>query len=269
MARTERRTFVVFTDADIDDTLTELKSILDTGGHALTGTEFPNDPIPLSANPSSSLPTRYTITYWEEIDLYEDDPQLPEPDKQQLLETTRTILTESNPDITELTSRKIDIEHTSGGMRAITPTLPVTSLHDHHETLQWGFLIPVTTGLSYSLKTGGIASETTLLEGIFIPLNRPVTDDGDDLLEELIAANQRRPGKRERHNEVPIYMPATDQWDQIQAAMDFTFEYVRHPPGYPRRDEGYIWIELTDTGDDDWMDRLQGETIGLLYPNSD
>lgn len=269
MARTERRTFVVFTDADIDDTLATLESILDTGGHALADAEFPDDPLPVSTDPSSTLPTRYKITYWEEIDIYEDDPQIPERDKEQLLDIVRTILSESNPDITEFASRKIDIEHTTGGMRAITPTLPVTSLHDNHETLQWGILLPVTTGLSYSLKTGGIASETTLLEGIFIPLNRPVTDDGDDLLDELILANQRRPGKRERHNEVPIYMPATDVWEKIQDTMGFTFDYVRNPSGYPRRDEGYIWIELTDSGPHDWMDRLHGETIGLLYPNSD
>lgn len=269
MARTERRTFVVFTDADPDETLTALESILDTGGHALADAEFPDDPISLSADSTTTLPTRYSITYWEEIDIYEDDPQIPDRDKEQLLEIARTILTEENPDITELASRQIDIEHTTGGMRAITPTLPVQSLYDNHETLQWGFLIPVTTGLSYSLKTGGIASETTLLEGIFIPLDRPVSEDGDDLLDELILANQRRPGKRERHNEVPIYMPATEQWDKIQAAMDFEFEYVRHPDGYPRRDEGYLWIELTYTGDHEWMERLADDTIGLLYPNSD
>ncbi len=269
MARTERRTFVVFTDADIDDTLTALESKLNTGGHALADSEFPNEPIPFSADPSATLPTRYTITYWEEIDIYEDDPQIPEQDKETLLDVVRTILSETNPDITELADRNIDIEHTTGGMRAITPTLPVTSLPDHHETLQWGILLPVTTGLSYTIKTGGIASETTALEGIFIPLSRPVTEDGNDLLEELILANQRRPGKRERHNEVPIYMPATEVWDQIQEALGVAFEYVRHPPGYPRRDEGYIWIELTDTGDYGWMDRLRDETIGILYPNSD
>lgn len=269
MARTERRTFIVYSDADLEETLTSLESRLNDGGSALADAEFPNDPIPLTNEPPRSLPTRFTITYWESIDLYDDDPQIPDRDKTELLEIVRTLLSESNPDIATLETRDIDIQQTTGGMRALTPTLPVESLHDHHATLQWGVLIPVTTGLSYALKTGGIASETTLLEGIFVPLDRPTTADDEDLLDELIQINQRRPGKHERHDDVPIYMPATDQWERIQAAMDVEFEYVRHPSGYPRRDEGYVWINLTDVGDTEWMKRLQDETIALVYPNSD
>ena len=124
----------------------------------------------------------------------------------------------------------------------------------------WGFLMPCESGFIWQQQTDGIMCHQIFIEGVFIPLERPKGNFGNDLLKELQEANYDGKSTKEL-------------WKRIKEAMHFNFEEVDAPEGMPISQEGLLWIKLTKFesgwGHGDWVKAFIGKTMALIYPNCD
>lgn len=144
------------------------------------------------------------------------------------------------------------------------PTKDAVPLDPRVEANPWGVIEPVEGGATWQVKTQGRSVVYRHLDGIFYPLTRPILDD-QDLLLNLHHANEnryRQPGAAPRTPD--------DIWQDIRAVIDFDFEDVPAPSGYPPTEEGLRWIAITQTSKTslDWLETLN-EPLALVYGNSD
>uniref|UniRef100_A0A6M3X5Y6 Uncharacterized protein n=1 Tax=viral metagenome TaxID=1070528 RepID=A0A6M3X5Y6_9ZZZZ len=130
--------------------------------------------------------------------------------------------------------------------------MPICATVYAHE---WGFIIPYKSGIEYQQQTGGVCCHHVTIEGAFIPLNYP-----GNLLDKLTEANYSGNDTK-------------GIWKKIKEKMHFDFERIPAPEGQPYNQEGLVWIKLTKFesgwGHGDWVEKLVGMELCLIYPNSD
>lgn len=129
-----------------------------------------------------------------------------------------------------------------------------------------GILIPRKTGVEFTVQCdGGFFRQ---VEGIFIPIRHPLmfTDEAGaiDLFDEL---------QNWRHSSYN-WDSLDDIWIKIEENLPFNYSESTPPEGYPDYREAIKWITLEGKKDDwtmlsNWPDELEGETVALIYPNSD
>lgn len=135
----------------------------------------------------------------------------------------------------------------------------------------WGVILPRKSGVIWELQTGGVMCNHPTLEGVFIPLHKPIdtkfiektnTYKHRYLLELLKKANYEYKVREVKNI-----------WKRIKADMHFNFVDVSEPKGYPITEEGLRWIKFTKFdsgwGHGDDIKQLIGKRVALIYPNCD
>lgn len=148
----------------------------------------------------------------------------------------------------------------------------------------WGIIIPGKTGICFEQQTGGVSCNHVIIEGTFIPLNKPYCQnkihkhknneflwkkDNTDLLAALQQANYHHNGSKKSYELVEKL------WNEIKEVLHFDFKIIDIEPDNdePQNQEGILWIEFTKFdsgwGHGDWVEKLIGKKVCLIFPNCD
>jgi len=141
----------------------------------------------------------------------------------------------------------------------------------------WGIIIPGKTGVLFEQQTEGVCCHHVSIEGTYIPLNKPHCtnkrhkhkndsyrwkEDRTDLLASLQQANYCSKQKI-----------VENLWKEIKEVMHFDFEIIEPESDEPYNQEGILWIRFTKFesgwGHGDWVEKLIGKKVVLVYPNCD
>ena len=129
--------------------------------------------------------------------------------------------------------------------------------------IEWGFILPCESGVVFEQQTDGCCCHHVYIEGILIPLNRPI-EVHDTTVVKLLA-------------ELPAVTYRSDAaksiWERIKESSRIDFEFIKAPPGMPPNQEGFQWIQYTGHteghGQMFCIDGWKHKPIVLVYPNSD
>lgn len=139
----------------------------------------------------------------------------------------------------------------------------------------WGIVIPCESGYLWQQQTRGIMCTQIWIEGIYIPLNKPIKWiwEKDPTRKKGNRVKETVPLLR-KLEEANYAGKSTDEtWKDIKEAMKFDFEEIDTPEGQPRTVEGMKWIKITEFqsgwGHGSWTEQLIGMEVALIYPNCD
>lgn len=122
----------------------------------------------------------------------------------------------------------------------------------------WGILVPCQSGFVWTQQTQGIACCHVEVEGIYIPLREP-----NEYLAKLREANYHG------HSTITIWKKIKETMKQWEG-LEWIEVDTPNPLKYPNNPEGMQWIIITNWGSALGRGRqLIGETVILIYPNSD
>jgi len=159
----------------------------------------------------------------------------------------------------------------------------MSKLHATIYPCNWGIIIPCESGVVWTLQTCGCACFHVQIEGIFIPLSKPIIHHiffSENLLDKLQSANYVYGPKWIGTDENGKYLfEDRDEehvidaiWEKIKLEMSIGFEKIDAPEGQPQNQEGIQWIHITSAQsrwDEDCFVQLLGKDVALIYPNSD
>lgn len=137
----------------------------------------------------------------------------------------------------------------------------------------FGILIPSLSGVIWEQQTCGVMCNHVQIEGIFIPLKKPVDFYVPKNKQESSVMSLLISLKRANYN--ADYSKAEKVWEKIKEVMHFDFEEVPNPDTskYPDTQEGLMWIKIkkfeSGWGHGSWVKQFDGMTVILIYPNCD
>lgn len=212
---------------------------------------------------ADELPKKYEVSIWKDFEIEDrDEPiELSDDEIERVLSVVDRLLSGDDPDITKLSDANIEIREWPGGMHRYSLLVELP--------MQWGFILPLPTGVEYMVVAEGHAVTLLSIEGMFIPTKHPIIwedDEERDLLREIVEANQDMSIDEEEREQ-----RLAECWRDIQDEFRFEFKEVESPPGYPPSVEGLKWIEVTNydsTYGNRWIADVLGDTIAIVYPNS-
>lgn len=213
---------------------------------------------------AGELPKRYEVSYWQDIEFEErDEPiEVSDTEIERILSVVDRLLSEDDPDISELSETNLEIQEWPGGMHRYPLRVELPR--------QWGFILPLPTGVEFMVVTEGHAVDLIPIEGLFLPAPEPIlweAGERRDVLRDIVETNQDLSIDEEEREQ-----RLAECWREIQEEFKVQFEEADSPPGYPPSVEGLKWIEVTDfkgTYGAQWLANVVGETIAIVYPNSD
>ena len=158
-------------------------------------------------------------------------------------------------------------------------------LHDLYEH-DFGLLLPCKSGVTWEHQTDGVLCHHILIEGIFLPLQKPNgaltisklgrEQNDRDLLSRLTQANYDGGGSENAE--------IRRIWQEIDKALLFRYKKTEAPKGQPPNQEGIRWIKITgikkviggykltvrtyEQNKRGYAD-LIGKKVALIYPNCD
>lgn len=148
----------------------------------------------------------------------------------------------------------------------------------------WGVIIPCESGVCFEIQTMGVCCHHVTIEGVFVSLNKPYCknkrhkhatneyqwkEDKTDLLAALQQANYHNNGTKKSCELVDKL------WREIKEVMHFDFEIIdiETDSKEPMNQEGILWIKFTKFedgwGHGEWVKKLIGKKLVLVYPNCD